>query len=85
LDPHGSLSALRRSECGRLDSDDQVYLDYTGGGLHAASELDAFTGLRHANGPPVVQIHGPTDTTERGGTVTFLMRDPIGHRDHGPS
>ena len=40
--------------------------------------LDALTGLRHANGGRVVQIHGPTDTVDRGGTVTFLMHDPDG-------
>ncbi|MHA6625710.1 aminotransferase class V-fold PLP-dependent enzyme [Pseudonocardia sichuanensis] len=40
--------------------------------------LGALRGLRHANGRPLVQIHGPTDTTARGGTVTFTMRDPDG-------
>lgn len=40
--------------------------------------LDALTGLRHANGAPVAQVFGPTDSTDRGGTVTFLMRDPAG-------
>ncbi len=40
--------------------------------------LDALIGLRHANGERVVRILGPTDTVDRGGTVTFLMRDPDG-------
>ena len=40
--------------------------------------LDALTGLRHANGRPLVQILGPVTTERRGGTVTFLMRDPGG-------
>ena len=40
--------------------------------------LGALTGLRHANGRAVVQIHGPTDTAGRGGTVTFGMRDVDG-------
>jgi selenocysteine lyase/cysteine desulfurase len=40
--------------------------------------LDELTNLRHSNGRQVVQIHGPTDTTERGGTVTFSMFDPDG-------
>ena len=35
FDPGGSFSDLRRAEYGRLDAEDQVYLDYTGGGLHA--------------------------------------------------
>ena len=41
FDPDGSFSALRRREYGRLDANDQVYLDYTGGGLHATSQVDA--------------------------------------------
>ena len=40
--------------------------------------LDALTGLRHHNGRAVVEVLGPTDTTARGGTVTFKMRDPDG-------
>jgi selenocysteine lyase/cysteine desulfurase len=40
--------------------------------------LGALAGLRHSNGRPLVQIHGPTDTTARGGTVTFMMRDRDG-------
>src|SRR5262245_47453583 len=59
FDPDGSFAALRRQEYGRLDSNDEVYLDYTGGGLHAASQLDAhFELLRrcvlgnpHSNNP----------------------------------
>ncbi|MCB0009324.1 MAG: aminotransferase class V-fold PLP-dependent enzyme, partial [Anaerolineales bacterium] len=35
------LAALRRQEYGRLDARAQVYLDYTGGGLYAQSQLDA--------------------------------------------
>jgi selenocysteine lyase/cysteine desulfurase len=33
------LDALRSEQYGRLDAQDQVYLDYTGGGLHAASQV----------------------------------------------
>jgi molybdenum cofactor sulfurtransferase len=40
--------------------------------------LDALTGLQHANGRPLVQVLGPTDTSERGGTVTFVLHDPDG-------
>ena len=36
-----ALDALRASEYGRLDAQDQVYLDFTGGGLHAASQVEA--------------------------------------------
>ena len=34
-----ALSGLRSREYGRLDASKQVYLDYTGGGLHAASQV----------------------------------------------
>jgi selenocysteine lyase/cysteine desulfurase len=40
--------------------------------------LDSMTGLRHRNGLPLVDVHGPTDTHHRGGTVAFRMRDPDG-------
>ncbi len=33
------MDALRASEYARLDAQDQVYLDFTGGGLHAASQV----------------------------------------------
>jgi hypothetical protein len=45
FDPDDRFATLRRLEYGRLDADDQVYLDYTGGGLHAASQLDAHIDL----------------------------------------
>jgi molybdenum cofactor sulfurtransferase len=38
--------------------------------------LDALAGLRHRNGRRLVQIHGPGDSVDRGGTVTFSMQDP---------
>ena len=37
FDPDGSFAVLRQREYGRLDATRQVYLDYTGGGLHAVS------------------------------------------------
>jgi selenocysteine lyase/cysteine desulfurase len=59
FDPLGSLAALRRTEYSRLDDEDQVYLDYTGGGLHASSQVDAHAellrtrvlGNPHSNNP----------------------------------
>ncbi|MET0144108.1 MAG: aminotransferase class V-fold PLP-dependent enzyme [Ilumatobacteraceae bacterium] len=45
FDPDGTFGELRRREYGRLDAEDQVYLDYTGGGLHAVSQLDAHIDL----------------------------------------
>ncbi len=59
FDPDGSLGSLRRQEYGRLDAEGHVYLDYTGGGLHAASQIDAHVALMgttvlgnpHSNNP----------------------------------
>jgi hypothetical protein len=34
-----AVRALREREYARLDSDDQAYLDYTGGGIYAESQL----------------------------------------------
>ena len=43
------LDRLRATEYGRLDAEGQVYLDYTGGGLYAESQLsDHLDLLRHA-------------------------------------
>ena len=40
--------------------------------------LEALTGLRHANGRPVVVILGPRDVIARGGTITFQVSDRDG-------
>ena len=40
-----AANALRASEYARLDEQDHVYLDYTGGGLYAESQLDAHMAL----------------------------------------
>ena len=47
FDPHGALAHLRRVEYARLDEGGHIYLDYTGGGLHAASQLDRHIELLH--------------------------------------
>jgi molybdenum cofactor sulfurtransferase len=46
--------ALRQSEYGRLDEEGQVYLDYTGGGLYAQSQIEAHRQqlLQHTFGNP---------------------------------
>ena len=59
FDPDGSFALLRRTEYRRLDETDQVYLDYTGGSLHGASQIDAHAemlrrrvlGNPHSNNP----------------------------------
>jgi selenocysteine lyase/cysteine desulfurase len=43
------LDELRRWEYGRLDDGDHVYLDYTGGGLYAESQLRAHAELLRTN------------------------------------
>jgi selenocysteine lyase/cysteine desulfurase len=49
---------------------------------HVASLTSVFLGeaasLRHRNGRPLVRIYGPTDMTDRGGTIAFNLED-----DHG--
>ncbi len=61
----------------------------TGIGLDAIHErvscltgwlLDQMTALRHSNGTPLVQVFGPTDLHERGGTIAFSLDDPDGAR-----
>lgn len=45
FDPDGSFGRLRTTEYGRLDEQRSVYLDYGGGSLHAASQIDAHAAL----------------------------------------
>ncbi len=49
---------------------------------HVASLTSVFLGqaasLRHRNGRPLVRIYGPTDMTDRGGTVAFNLEDATG-------
>jgi molybdenum cofactor sulfurtransferase len=54
FDPAGTFPALRRREYDRLDDDGHVYLDYTGGGLHTAGQVDAHARLlrTHVLGNP---------------------------------
>ena len=40
--------------------------------------LEAMNGLRHRDSRRVIEIHGPTDMRDRGGTVTFFVRDRDG-------
>jgi molybdenum cofactor sulfurtransferase len=42
--------------------------------------LAVLQSLRHQNGKSLVQLHGPTNTESRGGTVTFNLYDPEGLR-----
>jgi molybdenum cofactor sulfurtransferase len=40
--------------------------------------LDAFAGLRHGNGAPLIRVYGPQGTDRRGGSVAFNLTDPAG-------
>ena len=40
--------------------------------------IGRLAGLRHGNGAPMVQIYGPVDTRDRGGTVAFNLLGPDG-------
>ena len=59
FDPDGGFAALRRREYGRLDAGGHVYLDYTGGSIHAAGQIAAHVellncqvlGNPHSNNP----------------------------------
>ncbi len=49
FDADGSLASLRRTDYGRLGAGGHVYLDYTGGGLYATSQLDRHRAMLEAN------------------------------------
>jgi selenocysteine lyase/cysteine desulfurase len=55
-----------------MDEISQHVKDLTG---HLLGGLGA---LRHGNGEPMVRVHGPSDTRDRGGTVAFSLLDPHG-------
>jgi len=61
-----ALDALRMTEYGRLDSQGQAYLDYTGGGLHASSQVREHAQLlnEHVFGNPHSANPSSTDTTQ---------------------
>ncbi len=53
------LDRLRATEYGRLDAQGQVYLDYTGGGLYAESQLSDHLDLLAAHGARQPALHQP--------------------------
>ncbi|HZC73539.1 MAG TPA: aminotransferase class V-fold PLP-dependent enzyme [Jatrophihabitans sp.] len=73
FDPDGGLAELRRTEYGRLDAANHVYLDYTGGGLHAESQLKAHAellgatvlGNPHSNNPTSRATTALVESTRR--------------------
>lgn len=77
---------LRRREYGRLDAADHAYLDYTGAGLYAASQIEAHQrGLEHeVLGNPHSENPASAASTERLErarlrVLRFLRADPAVH------
>ncbi len=62
-----ALDELRQREYGRLDAQQQVYLDYTGGGLHAASQVREHAEILSAQvyGNPHSTSPSSTEATRR--------------------
>ena len=57
-----ALDDLRCKEYGRLDKHKHIYLDYTGGGLYAASQVTAHTQLLHEQVFGNPHSHNPTSS-----------------------
>jgi molybdenum cofactor sulfurtransferase len=61
------LDELRASEYGRLDAAGHVYLDYTGGSLHAASQVRQHVELLNAD------VHGNPHSASRASAATTAL------------
>ena len=57
---HAAVENLRAREYGRLDEQEQVYLDYTGGGLHADSQVLAHMEMLRGQVLGNPHSHNPT-------------------------
>jgi len=40
--------------------------------------LDSMSAMKHANGHPLIRVHGPTGLQSRGATIAFNVLDPAG-------
>lgn len=74
---HATVTELRQKEYGRLDQTGQIYLDYTGGGLYAQSQLQTHQRLLndHVFGNPHSQnptSHAMTELVEE--TRAYILR-----------
>lgn len=78
-----ALDRLRSEEYGRLDAQGHVYLDYTGGGLYAESQLRAHYellsanvfGNPHSENPTSLAMTGHVEATRRA-VLDFFHADP---------
>ncbi len=79
----GSLDSLRLSEYSRLDANSQVYLDYTGGGLYAESQIlqhhrllsEGIFGNPHSSNPSSLASTELVEST-RAQILQFFHADP---------
>jgi molybdenum cofactor sulfurtransferase len=85
------LDALRAREYARLDDLGQIYLDYTGGGLYAESQLREHFALlrRHVFGNPHSQSPTSRATTElveraRTSVLDFFHASPMSTLSSSP-
>jgi len=82
FDPDGAFARLRQAEYGRLDRAGQVYLDYTGGGLYAAGQVEAHAALLRARvlGNP----HSNNPTSLASSELLELTRSAVCDFFHAP-
>jgi molybdenum cofactor sulfurtransferase len=78
--PDGPVAALRSSQYGRLDDEQHIYLDYTGGGLHASSQIDEHAQLLRSRvlGNPHSNNPSSLATTELVERARQALRDFLG-------
>ncbi len=80
---HASVAELRQKEYGRLDQTGQIYLDYTGGGLYAQSQLqthqrllnDHVFGNPHSQNPTSLAMTKLVEET-RAHILRYFRADP---------
>lgn len=82
FDPSGTFAEMRRCEYGRLDAEGDVYLDHTGGGLHAASQIEAHARLLHTQvlGNP----HSDSPTSRASTELVERARRAVAEFFHAP-
>ncbi len=80
---HAEAEGLRAREYGRLDAGGHIYLDYTGGGLHAASQLREHFGMLESEVAGNPHSHNPTSAAmtrrverARAAVLEYFRADP---------
>jgi molybdenum cofactor sulfurtransferase len=75
FDPDGRFARLRRTEYGRLDDAEEVYLDYTGGSLYASSQLEAH--MARLRGSVLGNPHSANPTSRASTTLVDTARRAV--------